>query len=495
MTIPPDSQIAFRGITLLGLGPGEPSLLTRQAWDLLNNISEIYLRTIQHPAAAGFPVGLRVHSFDHFYEEEDTYPEVYHQMVERVLELGKRPEGVVYGVPGHPFMAEATAPEIARRARQAGIALRVVDGLSFIDAIFSALRIDPFPNAALVDALELTVAHHPPFPPNVPTLIAQIHSPTVASDVKLTLMAVYPDNHPVQLVHAAGTSRELIEELPLYTIDRSQNIGLLTALYVPALGQSSSFEAFQEVVAHLRAPEGCPWDREQTHQTLRPYLLEEAYEVLEALDADDPVAMREELGDLLLQIVLHAQIASEYGEFTMADILQRIHAKLVHRHPHVFGDLVVKDKEKVVENWERIKAAERAKEGEEAEGILDNTAQALPALVLAETYQKRVARVGFDWPNMQGVLDKIDEELEEVRLATDLRERENEMGDLLFAVVNLARWLEVDAESVLRAANTRFRERFAKIETAVRSQGRQLSALSLEEMNELWDAAKNKGER
>ena len=414
MTIPPDSQIAFRGITLLGLGPGEPSLLTRQAWDLLTNISEIYLRTIQHPAAAGFPVGLRVHSFDHFYEEEDTYPEVYHQMVERVLELGKRPEGVVYGVPGHPFMAEATAPEIARRARQAGIALRVVDGLSFIDAIFSALRIDPFPNAALVDALELTVAHHPPFPPNVPALIAQIHSPTVASDVKLTLMAVYPDNHPVQLVHAAGTSRELIEELPLYTIDRSQNIGLLTALYVPALGQSSSFEAFQEVVAHLRAPEGCPWDRDQTHQTLRPYLLEEAYEVLEALDADDPVAMREELGDLLLQIVLHAQIASEYGEFTMADILQRIHAKLVHRHPHVFGDLVVKDKEKVVENWERIKAAERAKEGEEAEGILDNTAQALPALVLAETYQKRVARVGFDWPNMQGVLDKIDEEIQRV---------------------------------------------------------------------------------
>ena len=197
----------------------------------------------------------------------------------------------------------------------------------------------------------------------------------------------------------------------------------------------------------------------------------------------------------MLQIVLHAQIASEYGEFTMADILQSIHAKLVHRHPHVFGDLVVKDKEKVVENWERIKAAERAKEGEEAEGILDNTAQALPALVQAEAYQKRVARVGFDWPNIRGVLDKIDEELEEVRLATDLRERENEMGDLLFAVVNLARWLEVDAESVLRAANTRFRERFAKIEAAVRSQGRQLSALSLEEMNELWDAAKNKGER
>ena len=209
----------------------------------------------------------------------------------------------------------------------------------------------------------------------------------------------------------------------------------------------------------------------------------------------DPTALREELGDLLLQVVLHAQIASEYGEFTMADVLQKIHAKLVHRHPHVFSDLVVEDKEKVVENWERIKAAERAKGGKEAEGILDNTAQALPALVQAEAYQKRVARVGFDWTNIRGVLDKIDEELEEVRLATDLREQENEIGDLLFAAVNLARWFEVDAESALRAANTRFRERFAKIETAVRSQGRQLSALSLEEMNELWEAAKNDAER
>jgi len=495
MTIPSDLPVAFRGITLLGLGPGESFLLTRQAWDLLANIPEVYLRTLQHPAVAGFPPGLRVYSFDHLYDQGDTFPEVYNQIVEYVLELGKRPEGVVYAVPGQPFFAEATTPEIARRARQAGIALRVVDGLSFIDAIFSALRIDPFPNTALVDALELTVAHHPPFPPSAPALIAQIHSPAVASEVKLTLMAVYPDEHLVQLVHAAGTSRELIEELPLYAIDRSQHIGLLTSLYVPTLGHSTSFEAFQEVVAHLRAPEGCPWDRDQTHQTLRPYLLEEAYEVLIALDADDPVGVREELGDLLLQIVLHAQIASEYGEFTMADVLQSIHAKLVHRHPHVFSDLVVEDKEKVVENWERIKAAERAKGGKEAEGILDNTAQALPALVQAEAYQKRVARVGFDWPNIRGVLDKIYEELEEVRLATDLREQENEIGDLLFAAVNLARWFEVDAESALRAANTRFRERFAKIETAVRSQGRQLSALSLEEMNELWEAAKNDAER
>lgn len=483
-----------RGITLLGLGPGEAPLLTRQAWDLLMNIPEIYLRTVQHPAVAGFPPELRVYSFDYFYDQEASFPDVYRQIIEQVLELGKRPEGVVYAVPGHPFVAEITAPEIARRARQAGIPVKVIEGLSFIDAIITALRIDPFPNTVLIDALELIIAHHPPFPPNAPAIIAQIHSSTVASEVKLTLMAVYPDEHPVQLIHAAGTSLELIEELPLYAIDRSQHIGLLTSLYVPPLGPSSSFEAFQEVIAHLRAPEGCPWDRDQTHQTLRPYLLEEAYEVLVAIDADDPEALQEELGDLLLQIVLHTQIASEYGEFTMVDVLQRIHAKLVHRHPHVFGDLVVNDKEKVVKNWEHIKAAERAEKGKDTEGILNDQNQALPALVQAEVYQKRVARVGFDWSTVQGVFDKIDEEIQEVQQATNPRDRENEIGDLLFAVVNLARWFDVDAESALRVANTHFRERFAKVETAVRFQGRQLNDLSPEEIDELWEAAKNEAE-
>ena len=494
MNILSNLPIDSRGITLLGLGPGEATLLTRQAWDLLTNIPEIYLRTIQHPAVAGFQPALQVYSFDHFYDREASFPEVYRQIIEQVLELGKRPEGVVYAVPGHPFVAEATAPEIARRARQAGIPVQVVDGLSFIDTIFTALKIDPFPNTVFIDALELTIAHHPPFPPNVPAIIAQIHSSIIASEVKLTLMAVYPDDHPVQLIHAAGSSLELVEELPLFAIDRSQHIGLLTSLYLPALGPSSSFEAFQEVVAHLRAPEGCPWDRDQTHQTLRPYLLEEAYEVMVALDADDPEALREELGDLLLQIVLHTQIASENGEFTMADVLQRIHAKLVHRHPHVFGDLVVKDKEQVLENWEHLKASERAEKGKETEGILNNQDQALPALVQAEVYQKRVARVGFDWSTVQGVFDKIDEEIQEVQQATNPRERESEIGDLLFAVVNLARWFEVDAESALRVANAHFRRRFVKVETAVWLQGRQLNDLSPEEIDELWEAAKNEAE-
>jgi tetrapyrrole methylase family protein/MazG family protein len=481
------------GIAIVGLGPGDPGLLTRQAWELLGGIEEIYLRTRMHPTVAGFPVGLRVHSFDHLYEEEASFEIVYENIVHTVLSLGVREAGVVYGVPGHPFVAEATTPEIARRARESGIPVTVIEGISFIESLFSLLGVDPFPQTTLVDALEIAVAHHPPFPPSAPAVIAQIHSPSVASDLKITLMEVYPDEHQVHLVHGAGTKNASVETMPLYEIDRKQNIGLLTALYLPPLEKGSAFEDFQEIIAHLRAPDGCPWDRDQTHQSLRPYLLEESYEVLAALDSGDQDALREELGDLLLQVVLHAQIASEYGEFSMAEVLLEISEKLIRRHPHVFGDLHVDDKQKVLENWERIKISEREQEGQRANGVLEGVSLALPALVQAESYQERVNRVGFDWLNIQGVFDKITEELFEVQEADSLEDQEGEMGDLLFAIVNLARWLNIDAESALRAANARFRKRFEKLESTISAQGREVKDLSFEELDDLWNSVKGEG--
>lgn len=478
------------GITLLGLGPGNPNLLTRKAWELIQNVTEIHLRSREHPAVSGFPPGLQVHSFDHLYEQEQSFEAVYSLIIGRILELGARPEGVVYAVPGHPFVAEATTPEIAKRAHQAGIPVQVVEGISFVESVFAALEVDPFPQTVMVDALELGIAHHPLFSPSAPALVAQVYSPAVASEVKLTLMAAYPDEHPVKLVHGAGTASVQVEHLPLYEIDRSPNIGLMTSLYVSPLSDYASFESFQELVAHLRSPEGCPWDREQTHQSLRPHLLEEAYEVLSALDAGDPRSLQEELGDLLLQIVLHAQIGSEYGEFTMNDVLEHIHTKLVQRHPHVFGELEVAGQDEVIINWERLKAAERKAKGEERHGLLSGVAPALPALAQAESYQKRAARVGFDWPNIHGVLEKIREEIDEVKQASGANERINEIGDLLFTVVNLARWLDVDAESALRKANARFRERFEYIESVARSSGRELDEFTSKEMDELWNQGK-----
>lgn len=481
----------MNGITLLGLGPGDPSKLTREAWDVLASAKEIWLRTNQHPVVAGLPSTLITHSFDDLYEGGDSFEEVYTGIVDKVLEMGKNPQGVIYAVPGDPFVAEATCPEIARRAREEGLPLKIVSGLSFLESVFAALGLDPYPRLVLMDALELSEAHVPPFPPDMPVLVAQIYSRLVAAEVKMTLNSIYPDQHPVQLVHAAGTDNETSEQIPLYKIDRSNHIGLMTVLYIPPLGEGTSFEAFQEIVAHLRAPDGCPWDREQTHASLRSHLMGEAYEVLSAMDSGDPIKMAEEFGDLLMQIVLNAQIASEEEDYTMADVLRGIYEKIIRRHPHVFGNISLEGVQGVLVNWEKIKAAERDQSSDPEKGLLDGVPLALPALSQAQEYQERAAHVGFDWKEIEGVLDKIKEEIQEVREAADEGQMSAELGDLFFSLVNLARWKNVDAESALRGTNIRFKKRFAHVEQGAKSRGRKLSEMSIEDMETLWQEAKN----
>jgi tetrapyrrole methylase family protein/MazG family protein len=294
------------------------------------------------------------------------------------------------------------------------------------------------------------------------------------------------------LVHDAGSENELIEDIPLLELDRSSEIHNRTALFIPPLPMGSSLESFQELIAHLRAPDGCPWDREQDHQSLRPNLLEETFEALEAVDANDPKKMQEEFGDLLLQIILHSQIATEYGEFNMSDVIRGIYHKIIHRHPHVFEDLTLGLSDEVIRNWEVIKAQERKENGETDKGLLDGVPGSLPSLTQAQTYQKRAARMGFDWEDIEDVLDKIPEEIQEIRSAGDQSERRDEVGDLLFALVNIARWLDIDAESALRGANRRFKERFSYIEKEARATGRELSEMTLEELDSLWEQAKRK---
>jgi len=478
------------GITLLGLGPGNPAQLTREAWDVLSAADEVWLRTRQHPTVNSLPSTASLHSFDEFYENGESFEQVYDAIVEKILELGRRPQGVIYAVPGHPFVAESTCPKIARLARDEGLATVIIEGLSFLEPTFSALGLDPYPRLTLFDAMELSIAHVPAFPPDVPAMVAQVYSRLVASEVKMTLNTAYPDEHPVRLVHAAGTKDELVEELKLYEIDRSEHIGLLTSLYVPPLREGTSFEAFQEIVAHLRAPDGCPWDREQTHESLRTHLMEEAYETLDAIDSGDFGAIQEEMGDLLLQIVLHSQIAFEEGEFTINTVIKGIYDKIVRRHPHVFGEVQLDGVKDVLQNWEKLKEAERKDNGKKEKGILDGVPLALPALTQAQEYQDRAARVGFDWPVVDGVLDKIAEEILEIKEATNADELIDEIGDLFFVLVNLARWKKVDAESALRGTNLKFKKRFAFVEKRAKKQGRELSGMSLYEMDALWDEAK-----
>jgi tetrapyrrole methylase family protein/MazG family protein len=480
-------------IIILGLGPGDPELLTVFASRLIGNINEIYIRTMDHPTIKSFPEDLVVHSFDHLYEEEEDYEGVYLRICNEIISKAKEKPGLVYAVPGDPFTAETTPALIIDQANKVGLKVKVVPGVSFLEPTFAALRTDPLPQLSIIDALELRDAHHPPFPPDKPAIIVQIFSREVASDIKLILMNNYPDNHPVILIHDAGSLTEKIEPVPLYQIDRSRSIGNRTTLYLHPLEQGTSLESFQEIIARLRAPDGCPWDREQDHQSLRPNLLEECFEVLEAIDRNDPLAMREEFGDLLLQIVLHAQIATEFGEFNMSEIIQGIYEKIIKRHPHVFEDLALEDKkpETVIRNWEKIKAGERELNGEGDSSILDGVPGSLPALTQAETYQKRAARIGFDWDELGDVLKKLPEEIEELSRASNPKEIFSELGDILFTLVNIARWMGVDAESALREANQRFRSRFVLVEKEARANKRELSSLSLKELEELWEDSKS----
>jgi len=481
------------GITLLGLGPGDPQQFTREAWDVLSAADEIYLRTRQHPTVSGIPSSVKIHSFDELYENGESFDDVYTSITQKVLELGRRVEGVIYAVPGHPFVAETTCPEIARLAQAEGLPLRVVEGLSFLEPTFSALGLDPFPRLTLFDALTLGQAHVPAFAPDIPVLVAQIYSRLVASEVKSTLTGIYPDEHPVELIHNAGTKEQMVETLALFEIDRSEHIGLQSVLFVPSLGEGTSLEAFQEIVAHLRAPNGCPWDKEQTHESLRKHMLEESYEAIAAIDSGDFSAMREEFGDLLLQVMLNSQIASEEGEFTFNDVVKGVYDKIIRRHPHVFGEVKVNGVDGVLVNWEKLKEGERKGEGKADKGILDGLPLALPALSQAQEYQDRAARVGFDWTEIDGVLDKVREEIEEIKKAETDLELASEMGDLFFAVVNLARWKKVDSESALRGTNMKFKKRFSHVEQGAKKAGKNLSDMKLEEMDGFWDEAKKMG--
>jgi tetrapyrrole methylase family protein/MazG family protein len=268
-------------------------------------------------------------------------------------------------------------------------------------------------------------------------------------------------------------------------------------------GDGEWFEKLVAVQARLRAADGCPWDREQTHASLRTYLIEEAYEVLEALESGDDAKFAEELGDLLLQIVFHSQIAKEEGRFTVSDVIREVHDKMVRRHPHVFGEKRAKDSAEVLKNWEQIKKEERAaavtknEDGSKQDGksgsLLDGVSKALPAALEGFQLTRRAARIGFDWGSVEGVFDKLNEEGGELRRALgdkDATRAEEELGDLLFAAVNLARYLHIDPEIALKKANAKFSARFRKMEELATKVGRALADVPRAQMEEFWETAK-----
>lgn len=477
------------GIFIVGLGAGGGELLTRQAWDILSHAPCIYLRTQRHPAVEALPAHIPQVSFDALYETAAQFADVYAQIADTIVATAQNGT-VVYAVPGHPAIGESTVTRIRQLAQKADIPVHLIAGLSFLEPTLSALQIDGLDGLQLFDGMELADQLALPINPDVPALLAQVYNRLLANHLKLALMTLYPPEHQVALIHAAGTTREQVEWLPLYQMDWSEQIDHLTSLYLPPTPFPSSLTTLAQTVATLRSPNGCPWDQEQTAQSLRPDLVEEMAEVLEALDTNNAELLCEELGDLLFHIVMQTQIATEEEAFTLSQVIANIDAKLKRRHPHVWGDWQVKNSQEVIQNWERLKAQEKADKNQAQHSILDNIPPTMPALAQSQKIQNRVRKTGFDWDNIEGVYEKLEEERTELLAAQSAVEKQAELGDLLFVVVNLASWLKVDAETALREANLRFSHRFRQLEQLAIAQQLDLAKAGLDKLNQLWDEAK-----
>jgi tetrapyrrole methylase family protein/MazG family protein len=483
-------------IEILGLGAGDLEQLPLGVYKKLINSKHLYLRTKEHPVITELEKeGLRYSSFDSIYEKHDQFDDVYQEIVQTLLHMSKT-ESVIYAVPGHPLVAERTVQLLLEMGSKAGVEIIIGGGQSFLDGLFQALRIDPIEGFQLLDGTslqkkQLQIDQH--------IFISQVYDQFVASNVKLTLMEKLPDDYEVYIVTAAGSSDEVIKKLPLYELDREFSINNLTSVYVPPVKDEQillkNFSKLREIIAELRGPHGCPWDMEQTHESLKKYLIEETYEVIDAINIGDIDHLIEELGDVLLQVMLHAQIGEDEGYFSIDEVIEGISAKMIRRHPHVFGDKQANTAEEVVRNWQEIKKEEK---GETTQSILEGISPSIPNLIRAYEMQKKAAKVGFDWQEIGPALEKVKEELQEFEnelngSKEDLLLAKGEFGDLLFAFVNVARFLDIHPEEALFETNEKFIRRFHFVEERVKESGRNFEEHTLLELDQYWDQAKIKG--
>ena len=480
-------------IVVVGLGPGDPGLVTAATLATIERVSRRFLRTARHPSASlvlDAPGGAT--TFDDTYDAAATFDEVYGHIADELLRAAHESGEVLYAVPGSPLVLERSVHLLRERATESGVEVQTKPAVSFLDATWAALAIDPVEaGVRLVDGHRFATEAAGE---RGPLLVAHTHANWVLSDVKLAAESE-PGDTPVVFLHHLGLPDERIVSTTWADLDRTLEADHLTSLYIPHLAAPVAGELVRchQLARTLR--EQCPWDREQTHHSLVRYLIEETYEVvdaLEALDPDDPStdeALIEELGDLLYQVEFHSTIAEQEGRFTIADVARTVHDKLVSRHPHVFGDVQADTAEAVTKNWEAIKRAEKPERVRTFDGVVRSG----PALLYAQQLQKKAAKVGFDWPDANGPLDKIAEETAELREAITAGDPEAvglELGDLLFSVVNVARHLSLDAETALRAAAGKFRNRFEQVEILAEQRGIDMEKASLTELDALWETAK-----
>lgn len=471
-------------IEVIGLGAGELDQLPLGVYrNLTTTKKPIYVRTLDHPVINSLlDEGVNLKSFDYLYEEQTDFESIYKKIVSTLLDLAQT-NAIIYAVPGHPMLAEKTVQLLLE---QTNVKVTVSGGQSYLDDLFTALKIDPIDGFQFVDA---TSFHREDISYRQHIIFCQVYDSFIASNLKLTLLEDLPHDYEVTVVDAVGTKKEKIKHIPLEQLDREINVSNLTSVYVPPAPDHllhHQFIALRNVIRTLRGPNGCPWDRKQTHESLRKYAIEEVYELIDAIDREDDEAIIEELGDVLLQVMLHSQIGEDHGYFSVEDVIHSTVTKMIHRHPHVFS------KDGPQKSWDQLKREER---GNEVEFLLDSIVTCGPSLHVAEKLQQKAAKVGFDWNDVKDVWEKLNEEIDEFLDAVDLnneRDMEEEFGDILFVLANIARFYNITPELALRKANEKFRHRFTQVEQLVKERNLSWDNLTLQELDKLWDEVKRK---
>jgi tetrapyrrole methylase family protein/MazG family protein len=480
-------------IKIVGLGPGAKDAITLGALGVLQSGAKVFLRTYKHPNVDYLKgLGINFKTYDEKYDTLDSFDEVYSSIAEELMkEYGEHKE-IVYAVPGHPLVAEKSVGNLIKLCEQHKVEYKIYPAVSFIDVIMESLKLDPVEGLKVLDAFDIK---NQVLDKRIGTIITQVYNKFIASEVKLALNDYYKDDTEIYFIRAAGVKgEESIRRMPLYDLDRQEDIDHLTSVYIPRdLSNTMDFNDLTQIMDTLRSEDGCPWDREQTHESLKRYLVEECYEVLEAIDEKNEDMLVEELGDVLLQVVFHAQLGKEDGYFDIKDVIKAVSNKMIERHPHIFGEAKVKDSNEVLANWDEIKKKEKGFKTytEELRHIPKN----LPALIRAEKVQGKARKVGFDWDKVEDALDKVLEEFEEVK---DVYKDKNkarileEMGDLIFSAVNVCRFLDIEPENALNYTIEKFINRFEYIENTASAKGMKLSDVTLQQMDALWEEAKQK---
>ena len=479
-------------IKIVGLGPGAKEALTiGTVWEL-ESCKNIFLRTEKHPTVDYLKEkNIEFDTYDNVYETMKSFDEVYLNIAKDLVEKHEELGDLVYAVPGHPLVAEKSVFNLIEECKKNNIEYKVIPAVSFIDAMMEGLMIDPIEGLKVIDAFDI---NNMILDKRIGTVITQVYNQLIASEVKLRLLDQYDDETEIFYVRAAGIKgEESIRKIPLYELDMQEDIDYLTSIYIPKdLNNKNDFNDLLEIVEILRGENGCPWDREQTHKSLKKALVEESYEVIDAIDRDDDNGLIEELGDVLLQVVFHASIGKEDGYFDINEVIGGICHKMISRHPHVFGDLTdVNTSKDVLSKWDELKKEEKGYEtlSEEMRGVT----KGLPALLRAHKVQNKAKKAGFDFEDIDSMINKLKEEIQEVIDVYNTKNMDkikDEVGDLLFSCVNIARFLNLDEELALNSTIDKFIKRFSYIEEKVKDKGLELRGVNLDAMNKLWEEAK-----